>query len=252
MTKQQQNNLWTVLGVTSVILAINFWIASQGGRVNFNSPVQMGEINHSASIFGLFFVIFTYLLFLYTTLVLLSSKKRKRLKRLPHPFNLKIQFKNKKTRNLNKLILILTVIIFMVIPMASIIHLENKMLKGVVVINSSALKKLKQNGLYNENICLSVKNNYPCAIAVNWKTHLLRTEIGALVLSGNYRNDFRYDPKNCSKKTCEIKGLTFFPFIQPWLYVLLGLATFILWSSVLWKMIRSNKITFEQHSKVIK
>ena len=238
MTSKQQNNLWSVIGLVSVYLAIDFWLATQGGDVNLPSPVQIDAINHSAAIYGLIIVGLTFASFLYITHSLLKNKS-KRLKRLPEPFGITF----KLTEKLDRKTLILTTAIFMLLPMASIIHMENKMLKGRVNVSAEKQIKLAKNGIaFNPKMCINEnKGAYGCILAENWSSHLFNIEPVYPLLSGDFENAFQYNSINCSGNSDgKCKGLTFFPFFQPWLFILLGLGLFIYWCYIVWLLIRKR------------
>ena len=60
------------------------------------------------------------------------------------------------------------------------------------------------------------------------------------LLSGDFENAFQYDPVGCSTKQDSCKGLTFFPFLQPWLFLLMGIGLFGYWLHVGWLFVKPS------------
>lgn len=231
MTEGNRAALWTLLGLSSVYLAVDFWLATQGGDVRLPSPVEVKLGSHAAAVYGLFIVVPVFAAFLYVTASLLGPRTLPRLARLPHPFGLSIDLSTR----LDRRVLGIVTFLFLLVPAAAVVHLENKMLKGQVVVSLSRQTKLQADGVaFDPNICLKADDDYGCTVANDWRSHLFRGHALKPLLSGDYENAFQYDPKDCRGHEGACKGLTFFPFLGPWLMVLAGLYVLAYWFRLVW------------------
>ncbi len=241
MTLKQQNHLWSFLGLVCLYISIDFWLATQGGDVNLPSPISISVEDNAAAVYGLIMVIPTFFAFLYITAHIANINKKKRLSRFPKPFNLEIDVKN----NLDRKIMFFFFFIYLIVPMASIVHMENKMFKGTLFISPTKLKKIKTDQIpFDKEMCISQHGVYGCIIANDFNSHLFNVKPVPSLLSRKFNNVFQYHPFNgCDKAKAKsrCKGITFFPFFQPWLLFLLGLTLFIYWGRLLWFLLKKKK-----------
>lgn len=238
MTDGNRNALWSFLGLSAVYLSADFWLATQGGDVRLPSPIEVKLGSNAAAVYGLCIVIPVFAAFLYVTRALLGSRTYPRLARIPHPFGLAIDLDVR----LDRRVLALIAALFMVVPAAAVVHLENKMLKGRVGVSLAKQEKLIGNGIhFDQRICLETSVSHGCTVAEDWKSHLFRPHALAPLLSGDYENVFQYDPTDCRGREGACKGLTFFPFLESWLMVLAGIGVLFYWSWVCWLILRPQR-----------
>lgn len=238
MTDGNRNALWSFLGLSAVYLSADFWLATQGGDVRLPSPIEVKLGSNAAAVYGLFVVIPVFAAFLYVTRELIGPRTQSRLARIPHPFGLAIDLDVR----LDRRVLAIIAALFMVIPAAAVVHLENKMLKGRVGVSISKQEKLIRDGIsFDRRICLETTSSHGCTVAKDWKSHLFRLHALTPLLSGEYENAFQYDPTDCRGREGACKGLTFFPVLEPWLMVLAGIGVLSFWGRVCWLILRPQR-----------
>lgn len=226
---RQKNILWLLLGAACTYCVVAFWFASQSHTIGIPLPLQIRPGSNLVAIFALPITYLLFIPFLHLSRQMLEEYPHAKIARLIFPYQFIMNIKNKFDFRL----LFIVAAVFFTLPMAGIIHLENKMLSGRAAISFEQSQKLKdRNKPIDEEICTRVDDQYGCVIAENWHQHLLSAGAIALPFWGDTNNAVKYDPDDCNVTSLNCKGVSFFPFIQPWLYLLIALYTFRLWLNV--------------------
>lgn len=228
-----RGTFWSLLGLNTCFVAANFWLATQGGDVRLPAPVEVEVEAKAAAVYGLVLVMPMFAFFLYVTSELLGPRHLSRLARLPYVFGVKLD-RSRLQRRLG----CAWVGLLLILPMAAVVHFENKMLKGTVIVSPSRQVTLAREGVvFNDAMCLSNAAPYGCIVSNSATTHLFRVAAVPPLLSGEYENAFQYDPNGCGELGGKCKGLTFFPFFEPWVLLLLGGALFVYWVLVVRRIV---------------
>lgn len=239
MSPEKSGIFWSSVGLYTCITTFNFWAASQGGDLRIPSLVEIKSEGRSAAVYGLLVVVPMYALFLYLTWELLGKRTIGRLSRLPRAFGIALNTKNRLQRRLTAA----WVALLMAFPLAGVVHFENKMLNGTLIVSPSRQAKLLSDGVaVDRAMCLTNDATYGCVVADDAPSHLFRLSAVPALLTGEYENAFQYDPVGCGEPTGPCKGLTFFPFFEPWLLLLSGCALFALWFAVLRKILAPRTV----------
>ncbi len=241
MTKKQQSQFWSFYGLFCLNLSIAFWLATQGEEyISTNSPlpVKFTAVKSEAAIYGIHILGFVFFTFLYVSRHLSNLNKKKWLSKLPVPFNLQIDVKNKLDRKI-KLIVSLS---YLIIPMISIVHMESRMLKGTLIIPEHQQKQLAHEKIsFDLSICKSQIQGLGCIIADDWKSHLFNLKPISTSFILQKSNLFQYDSDCMSdEKIRRCKGISFIPFFQPWTLVFFGIFIFFYWCYIWWLLFKRS------------
>ncbi len=200
-------------GVVGSNIALGAWIHSQGGPSFFLPGVKFTSVHEmTVPVFGILFVGPLLLLTLYSVLLYQrTTPERGIIHRLPVAFSMPI-YVNRKIAFWYQGFFLL---IFLIVPVASQVHLMRLFWEGEVYTKHSPQTRFSQH----------------------WD-HWTKPVSPLVILT----DDYRFGPRNERNpprrpEACEgldVCNATFFPFWQPWLYLLMELGILVLFVSVMW------------------
>lgn len=215
--RETLTRMFSWLGVTSAAIAFNAWSGSQGGPqipgLDFNEVHEQ-----TVPIYG---VLFVAPLVIPLLLILLRFQRMTTdlglLNRIPSPFNLPVG----DSRSLARIYKSVMLFIFVGVPALSQIHFQREILWRPAFSVKDSTKEY----------------------ASNPRQHLLRPEPLSVLGGHNYyfgpqkiadgKGGWLRNP-DCAALGVSVCDVTFFPFWQPWMFLVLDFWIWILTIAVLW------------------
>ena len=208
--------LWTGNGLLTAYITFIVWAStiSLGSNTNLHLPgLEIETGPYSAAIFGIL---------LGAPLTLIQTRIAQQFDRTFRPkdfwsrFPLPFGFNKSRLGRFRKRVQAMFLVLFLLIPVAGQVHFFNKMVQGEVWSRkgNDYTKFTKGIGHFTHRVHISV------------------------VLTDDYRHDVKKVDGESGEGVLERKGVTFFPFWQPWFsfFLLAGVLTYFL--SVIRRLIR--------------